>query len=575
MLTVEPHVTDVRTAYAQFRQLCWRLERKLVRESSPSSRRSQRRQVQCGVLVLLFAFAVNCFGQEHPPSPAEVYKDLFADVQMAQVFADQKTFVDCVPKNGETPQQILTAYHAQKSQPGFDLAAFVHQHFEEPVIPASHYVAKPHETMEQHIDALWPVLTRQPESARPGSSLLPLPKPYVVPGDRFREIYYWDSYFTMLGLAQSGHRDLVEDMVDNFAYLIDHYGHIPNGNRSYYLDRSQPSFFAPMVLIVAEFDPKHAAQYLPELKKEWEYRMEGADALKPGQAHRRVVRMPDGSLLNRYWSDSDTPRDESYREDVMTAKEQSARPVNEVYRELRAGAESGWDFCTRWLADGKTLPTIHVSDFVAVDLNSLMYVLETTISRYAQDAGDRATAERFAKFAEARKTAIQKYMWNASGGYFVDYDWRAGKQNPQLTDAATYPLFAKLATPQQSKQSADALRKGLLRPGGLDTTSIESGLQWDSPNGWAPLEWMAIEGLRRSGQPQLAEDIARRWIATVQAVYDKHQTLVEKYNVVSSATGGGGEYRLQIGFGWTNGVTKKLLSMYVVPKAKAKAATAK
>ena len=176
--------------------------------------------------------------------------------------------------------------------------------------------------VEDHIDALWPVLERQPDVPTPHSSLLPLPHRYVVPGGRFREIYYWDSYFTMLGLEESGRHDLAVDMVKNFAFLIDRYGHVPNGNRTYYLSRSQPPFFAAMVELIAARDGSPAyLQFLPALRREYEFWMDGAARLEPGAAHRRAVRLRDGSILNRYWDDRDTAREESYREDVETAAE--------------------------------------------------------------------------------------------------------------------------------------------------------------------------------------------------------------------------------------------------------------
>ena len=179
---------------------------------------------------------------------------------------------------------------------------------------------------------------------QPHSSLVPLPHRYVVPVGRFREIYYWDSYFTMLGLEQSGRHDLVVDMVQNFAWLIDTFGHVPNGNRSYYLSRSQPPFFAAMVELLAERDGERVyATYLPQLAREYAFWMDGVARLAPGSAYRRVVRLKDGTILNRYWDDRETPREESYREDIETART-STRPAHEVYRNLRAAAESGWDF---------------------------------------------------------------------------------------------------------------------------------------------------------------------------------------------------------------------------------------
>jgi neutral trehalase len=190
--------------------------------------------------------------------------------------------------------------------------------------------------VKEHIDNLWPVLTREPQDHIPWSSLLALPQSYIVPGGRFSETYYWDSYFTMLGLAESGREDLLKCMADNFAWMIEIYGHIPNGNRTYYLSRSQPPVFALMVELFEEDGVRGAKRYLDHLKMEYSFWMDGAESLIPNQAYRHVVRMPDGSLLNRYWDDRDTPRDESWREDVETAKH-SGRPPNEVYRDLRAG----------------------------------------------------------------------------------------------------------------------------------------------------------------------------------------------------------------------------------------------
>ncbi|AXM03143.1 hypothetical protein DKG79_06635 [Escherichia fergusonii] len=165
------------------------------------------------------------------------------------------------------------------------------------------------QSLREHIDGLWPVLTRTTERTDKWDSLLPLPEPYVVPGGRFREVYYWDSYFTMLGLAESGHWDKVADMVANFAWEIDTFGHIPNGNRSYYLSRSQPPFFAFMVELLAQNKGDDALkQYLPQLQKEYAYWMEGTEDLQPGGQNKRVVKLEDGTILNRYWDDRDTPR---------------------------------------------------------------------------------------------------------------------------------------------------------------------------------------------------------------------------------------------------------------------------
>lgn len=187
-------------------------------------------------------------------------------------------------------------------------------------------------------------------------SLLPLPEPYVVPGGRFREIYYWDSYFTMLGLAESNHWDNVSDMVANFAYEIDSWGHIPNGNRTYYLSRSQPPFFAFMVELLAQHDGNDALKkYLPQMLKEYSYWMEGIETLQPGQQNKRVVKLDDGTILNRYWDERDSPRPESWVEDIATAKSNPNRPAQkstatcvQLPRPVGILVPAGWTILISW-----------------------------------------------------------------------------------------------------------------------------------------------------------------------------------------------------------------------------------
>jgi alpha,alpha-trehalase len=298
------------------------------------------------------------------------------------------------------------------------------------------------------------------------------------------------------------------------------------------------------------------------LSEEYAFWMEGADALAPGSAHRRVVRLKDGTLLNRYWDDRDTPREESYREDVATAKS-SGRPPEEVYRNLRAAAESGWDFSSRWLRDGKTLATIRTTDLVPVDLNSLMVQLETTLARAYAAARKPEKAAEFNARAELRARAVRRYLWNPDQGIFTDYLWREEKPSDRLTAATLAPLFFGLATKAQAERVAEVVRARLLKLGGLATSTVATGQQWDAPNAWAPLQWIAIEGLNDYGEMALAETIAQRWMLKVITAYRATGKLMEKYNVEdTSLVTGGGEYPTQDGFGWTNGVLRKLLVLY-------------
>jgi len=496
------------------------------------------------------------------PDPPQVeFKDLFVAVQMQSVFTDGKAFPDAIPQSA--PGTILAQYHKLHPSTPEALKAFVGAHFILPELAASPSSSPEQVPVLKHIDQLWDTLTRTTSSTARYSSLLSLPHPYVVPGGRFREIYYWDSYFTMLGLEQSGRHDLVEDMVRDFSYLLDTYGHIPNGTRTYYLSRSQPPLFFAMVALFSPKDSAAAyARFLPQLKREYAYWMDGQNALQPGNAHRRVVAMPDGSILNRYWDDRNTPRDESYREDVELAR-QSGRPAQHLYRELRAAAESGWDFGSRWFADGRTLASIDTTEIVPIDLNSLMYALENAIRAGCHRRSDQACAREFEKRTKARAAAINRYLWDESAGVYFDYHWPDSKAISRLSAATLYPLFVGLASDSQAEAVAAATTRQLLKPGGIVTTLLNTGEQWDAPNGWAPIQWIAVEGMRRYRHNTLAERIACRWMVNVADLYRKTGKLVEKYDVTAVGQGGGGgEYPTQDGFGWTNGVMRELSTLY-------------
>src|SRR5690606_26264330 len=447
----------------------------------------------------------------------------------------------------------------QRRQPGFDLARYIDERFALPQPAGGNYRTDPAHDVVEHIDRLWSELERQPRPGDARSSLLPLPHPYIVPGGRYDEIYYWDSYFTMLGLVESGRLDLVRSMVANFAAMIDRYGHVPNGNRSYYLSRSQPPFFAPMVQLLATRDgPEVLATYLPQLEGEYAFWMDGADSLAPGSAYRRAVRLRDGTVLNRYWDDCDTPRDESHIMDVATAAAAS-RPAAEAYRNLRAGAESGWDFSSRWLADGRSLQTIRTVEIVPPGLNRLRHAQESTLGDAHAPAGDQQRAPSSRERAEARAAAIRRLLWDEDRGVFTDHVWAAMDSTAEITLATVYPLYFGIADEAQARAIAAALREHLLQRHGLATTSRRSGEQWDLPNGWAPLQWLAIRGLARYGEHALARDVAHRWIGRNLELFGTQRKLVEKYDVTGGAEAGGGEYPLQDGFGWTNGVLRALL----------------
>lgn len=484
------------------------------------------------------------------PLSIETTGELFQHVQLQNVLGDGKTFPDCLPKF--SLDEIVKRFNEQKGKKDFQLRQFVLDHFNLPLTPASDFKSDRNQEAREHIHKLWDMLTRQPSAEN--SSLISLPKPYVVPGGRFREIYYWDSYFTMLGLKISGKQKLIEDMINNFSYLIDQIGYIPNGNRTYFIGRSQPPFFSLMVKLLSEIKSDDAlTKYLPQLEKEYTFWMNGVEQTELG-AKNRVVRLHDQVVLNRYWDANDTPRSESYKEDVELSHHSSQVPAV-LFRHLRAAAESGWDFSCRWFADKKDFKTIQTTDILPVDLNCLLYHLEKTIADANRHAGNREVMSRYTELAEKRKQAIRQFCWSESEKFFVDYDHVQRKQRAFLSLAGVFPLFFQIATPDQALAVANRLERQFLKPGGLTTTLEFSGQQWDAPNGWAPLQWISYQGLLNYGLDELAMEIKNRWIRSNESVFAKTGKMTEKYDVWNdNAEASGGEYPNQDGFGWTNGV---------------------
>ncbi len=485
---------------------------------------------------------------------------LFHEVQMQQIFADGKTFVDCVPKI--ELQIIKEKYAAVQNAVDFDLKKFVIEHFELPIVFGEKAETKSQTDLLAHLDHLWQVLLRQPDAQT--GSLIPLPNPYIVPGGRFGEVYYWDSYFTMLGLQAAGKIDWIENMVNNFAHLIDTVGYIPNGNRTYYIGRSQPPFFSLMVqLLAAEKGEEIYKTYLPQLVTEHAFWMKGVEQLTADDNMiNAVVRLKDGAVLNRYWDEHETARPESYREDVELMHA-SKREAKEMYRHLRAGAASGWDYSSRWFKKENEFSSIHTTEIIPVDLNCLLYNLEETIAIAFRTKGQQHIADHYHQIASIRKQNIQKHCWHEALQSFVDFDAKANQQKEVLSLAMVFPLVFNIATAEQANAIANLLETKFLYPGGLVTSLQQTGQQWDAPNGWAPLQWMAIKGLQKYGHAQLAETIAQRWMHLNKKVFAETGKMMEKYNVVDTTLlAGGGEYPGQDGFGWTNGVYLALHEMF-------------
>ncbi len=403
--------------------------------------------------------------------------------------------------------------------------------------------------------------------------LLYLPHPYVVPGGRFNEMYGWDSYFIVLGLLRYRRLDLAEDMARNFFFEIDHYGAVLNANRTYYLTRSQPPLLSSLVMAIYEAKKPAGQDARSWLAESYPY-LEKDHAFWTRPPH-----LAESIGLSRYFDFGEGPAPESvegepgYYHSVASYFLSHPRQADgywqkgapdsafglsaEYYRGDRAMRESGFDVSFRFGPYGAA-----AQHFAPVCLNTLLYKEEKDLEEISRLLGRDEEAARWGQLAAARAKKIRALLWEPARGMFYDYDLRRGGRSTYDYATAFYPLWAGLATPQQAA-AVDANLRRFERPGGLAMSTRETGVQWDYPYGWAPIQLLAVEGLRRYGYQQDADRVAYEFLSTVLDNFERDGTIREKYNVAtrSSETHVAAGYKANVvGFGWTNGVFAQLLS---------------
>ena len=419
-----------------------------------------------------------------------------------------------------------------------------------------------------------PPVTPQTERQVDPPGLLYLPLPYVVPGGRFNEMYGWDSYFVERGLLRDGMVTEARNMVDDFLYEIRNYGKILNANRSYYLTRSQPPFLTEMLLAVYRRarNRQWVEDAIPAIEASYRY-WTSAPHLTPATGLSRYFDLGDGPAPEVVASERDpsgkTHYDrvlEYYRQNNVTDYDVSQyydRRANRLtplfYKGDRSMRESGFD------PSGRFGPfSVDIIHYNPVCLNSLLYLMESETAELLEDipakAGDTPI---WRKRARDRQALINKLMWNERDGLYEDYNFvqQRTRHYPFLT--TFYPLWAGIASRDQAARVVGNLTL-FERAGGLQTSNMESGDQWDAPFGWAPLELIAVEGLRRYGYRAEADRIAEKFLSMVAEQYREHGTLVEKYDVVRRSVEVNREIRFgyhtnEAGFGWTNAVFTNLL----------------
>ncbi|MCW3160059.1 trehalase family glycosidase [Chryseobacterium oryctis] len=480
-------------------------------------------------------------------------QSLFDDVQRSQIFDDQKMMTDAVPLFSISA--INEKYESEKQKESFDLKDFILENFD--FLGAKISIEREYKLpIDEHIEKLWDELTRTAYEEK--GTLLKLPKPYIVPGGRFNEFFYWDSYFIMLGLQVSGRVEMMENIIENCSYLIQNVGFVPNASRTHFLSRSQPPYFSLMLDLLFETtkDESIYIKYHSALEKEYAFWMDGEKELKNGESIKRVVKTKDGDILNRYYDSENTPRPESYLIDIEDSENALGE---EFYRNIRSACESGWDFSSRWFADRENIQTIETLNLAEVDLNCLLWNLEKTLAKSSELQNLEINKNYFVERAATRRQMIEKYFWDKNVQTYKDYHLKKHTQTSSEHIAALYPLFLELANEKQAESVAKHIAEKFLYQGGLVTTTQRTGQQWDFPNAWAPYQWIGYKSMKNYGFDDLAEKIRNNWCSNVERVYNNTGKLMEKYNAFDKETiAGGGEYPNQDGFGWTNGVYLKL-----------------
>ena len=510
--------------------------------------------------------------------------EILHKIQMAKIFDDAKTFVDMrmkydlvdIERNfsaiGMKPtfEELKTFVTMNFSPAGDDLERFIPKDWVEKPERLNKIQDKILRNWAYDLNGLWKELgrniTSEARQHSQRSSLIVVKNPFIVPGGRFREYYYWDSYWILHGVLTCGMYNTAKGMINNYLDLVRRYGFVPNGGRIYYLNRSQPPFLIQMVDLYYSYtnDLGFIRENLKVLVNEYSF----------WEKYRCVSKNVSGvrHSFAIYEANMTTPRPESYWHDFEVAETLSnAHMKSRFYQAVASAAESGWDFSSRWfnqsgLGVGR-FESMHTNEIIPVDLNAILYKNSQSLSKFYKLTGDQSKSKKFIELANQRKLAIEALLWDEAAGTWADYDVTTKKSTEAFYAFVVVPLWAGLARDNKTREEL-VLRsmermKVLEFPGGLPTSLNESGQQWDFPNAWPPLQHMLIIAFAKSTSTLLqtkAREITHSWVLNNWKGFERTNHMFEKYNVTSVGnTGRGGEYKPQVGFGWTNGVILDLL----------------
>ncbi|XP_076237500.1 trehalase isoform X2 [Calliopsis andreniformis] len=519
--------------------------------------------------------------------------DLLHTIQMASIYKDSKTFVDMKMKHPPNETLLLFQEFMKRTDQmptRHQIEQFVNDTFDpegsefeewDPADWTNHpkflnrILDDELRKFASDLNHIWKMLGRKmKDDVRINEdhySIIYVPNPVIVPGGRFREFYYWDSYWIIKGLLLSEMYSTVKGMLSNFVMIVDKIGFIPNGGRIYYTMRSHPPLLIPMVeeYLKTTHDYKWLEDNLYLLEKEFDFWM----------TNRTVEVELDGVkyTLARYYEESSGPRPESYKEDYLTSQSfRTAEEKDNYYAELKTAAESGWDFSSRWfILDGTNkgnLTNLKTRYIIPVDLNSIIYRNAQLLAKYNQRMGNETKAAYYRKRAEEWKRAVTAVLWHDEVGAWLDYDILNDIKRDYFYPTNVLPLWTDCYDISKREEYVSKVLKYLeknqimLNLGGIPTTLEHSGEQWDYPNAWPPLQYFVIMSLNNTEDPwaqRLAYEISQRWVRSNYKAFNETHSMFEKYDAtVSGGHGGGGEYEVQLGFGWSNGLVMDLLNKY-------------
>jgi len=529
-----------------------------------------------------------------PPCDSNIYctGQLLHTIQMAHIFPDSKHFVDMPmrnsshvildkfqrfmarTKNGPSKRQVEEFVSENFDEPGSEFEDWDPEDWTDSPSVLENISDPAYRSWAAALNGLWKVLGRRISPRVKESphlfSQIHVEHPVVVPGGRFREFYYWDSYWTIDGLLLCDMKETVKGMLENFMQLVDKYGMVPNGGRIYYTRRSQPPYAIPMMKLYVDatddwdFIRKHADNMEKELMF-WIHQR-SRDVNYRGKAY----------MVAQYNVQVDGPRPESYREDYEVAMSVPAPARSPLYVEYKSGAESGWDYSSRWIVNGDSnrgdLKHLGVTSILPVDLNSLLCYNAKVLSDFYAHLGDESKRATYSNLHLRMKASVHDLFWDEEDGTWYDRDAKSLKRRKYFYQSNLHPLWTGCFNESQSTEVVDKVVQYLKKNqvmdyiGGVPTSKLNSGQQWDFPNAWAPLQHLFVMGLRNVAHlnPEagdMARNLSKKWIESNYRGYRDTKAMFEKYNIeLRGAPGGGGEYDVQAGFGWTNGVALRLLN---------------